>query len=209
MAFTSLSVEDMVKTFNMVIAVFRTTTIFIGRGKALNNLQVIEYMAELKIMVGLKFKGSMAQAKWKKLERFIPDTPYWIERNCSMEDNGELMKVNYDGVGEVEISKGVHVDGTPFTEQEINFKMEAIYYAWPYMLQFNEKAMELLKEHVNISRMYDMDDTFSAAAIIQFMTLEIHMSSRVVTSEILARATSRFSRNIVDHAGAELLVQEV
>ncbi len=87
--------------------------------------------------------------------------------------------------------------------------MEAIYDAWPYMLQYNEKAaMELLKEHVNISRMYDMDDTFSAAAIVQSMTLEIHMSSRVGTSEILACATSRFAKNIVDHSRAELLVQD-
>ena len=69
----------------------------------------------------------MAQVKWKKLERFIPDAPYWIERYGVMEDDGECMTVNYDGVGEVEIPKGVHVDGTPFTEQEINFKMEAIY----------------------------------------------------------------------------------
>ena len=53
-----------------------------------------------------------------------------------------------------------------------------------------------------------MDDTFSAAAIVQSMTLEIHMSSRVGTSEILARAKARFSKNIVDHAGAELLVQD-
>ena len=44
-----------------------------------------------------------------------------------MEDDGEHMTINYDGVGEVEIPKGVHVDGTPFTEQGINFKMEAIY----------------------------------------------------------------------------------
>ena len=93
MAFASLSVEDMVKTFNMVIASFRTTTILIGREKAPNNLQVIEYMAKLKIMVGLKFKGSMAQAKWEKLERFIPDAPYWIERNGSMEDKGKLMNL--------------------------------------------------------------------------------------------------------------------
>ncbi len=73
---------------------------------------------------------------------------------------------------------------------------------------FNEKAMELLKEYVNISGMYDMNDTFSAAVIIQFMTLEIHMSSRVETSEILALATTKFSKTIVDHAGAELLVQD-
>jgi hypothetical protein len=104
-----------------------------------------------------------------------------------MEDDGERMTVDYNGVGEVEIPKGVHVDGTPFTEQEINFKMDAIYCAWPYMLQFNEKAMELLKVHVNIDGMYDKDDTFSAAAIFRSMTLEIHMSSRVGTSEILAR----------------------
>ncbi len=167
MAFASLSVEDMVKTFNMVIAAFRTTTILIGREKSPNNLQVIEYMAELKIMVGLKFKGSMAQVQWKKLERFIPDALHWIERYGVMEDDGEHMTVNYDGVGEVEIPKGVHVDGTSFTEQEINFKMEAIYDAWLYMVQYNEKAMELLKEHVNISGMFDLDDTFSAAAIVQ------------------------------------------
>ena len=37
------------------------------------------------------------------------------------------MTVNYGEQGEVEIPKGVHVDGTPFTEQEINFKMDAIY----------------------------------------------------------------------------------
>ena len=72
MAFASLSVEDMVKIFNMVVAAFRTTTIPIGRGKSPNNLTVMEYMAELKIMAGLKFKGSMAQVKWKRLDRFIP-----------------------------------------------------------------------------------------------------------------------------------------
>ncbi len=75
MAFASLSVEDMVKIFNTVIAAFRTTTILIGREKTPNNLTVMEYMAELKIMVGLMFKGSMAQVKWKKLDRFIPDAP--------------------------------------------------------------------------------------------------------------------------------------
>ena len=133
LAFASLSVEDMVKTLNIIIAAFRTTTILIGT----NNLQVIEYMAELKIMVGLKFKGSMTQAKWEKLERFIPDAPYWIERYGALEDDGERMTVNYNAVGEVEIPKGVHVDGTPSTEQEINFKMDAIFDAWPYMLQYN------------------------------------------------------------------------
>ena len=69
MAFASLSVEEMDKIFNMVIAAFRTTTILIGKGKSPNNLQVMEYMAELKIMVGFKFKGSIAQVKWKTLER--------------------------------------------------------------------------------------------------------------------------------------------
>ena len=110
MAFASLSVEDMVKTFNMVIAAFRTTTILIERKKSPNNLTVMKYMAELKIMVGLnlplKFKGSMVQVKWKKLERFIPDPPYWIKRYGVMEDDGEHMTVNYDGVDEVEIPKG-------------------------------------------------------------------------------------------------------
>ena len=76
------------------------------------------------------------------------------------------------------------------------------------MLQYNEKAMELLKEHMNINGMYDRDDTFSAAAIVQTMALEIHMSSRVGTSEILPRLTSRFTKNVVDHHGAELLVQD-
>ena len=61
MASASLSVEDMVKTLNIVIAAFRTTTILIGREIAPNNLQVIENMAEVKIMVGLK--RFMAQAK--------------------------------------------------------------------------------------------------------------------------------------------------
>jgi hypothetical protein len=198
MAFASLSVEDMVKIQNMVIAAFRATTILIGRGKSPNNLTVMEYMAELKIMVGLKFKGSMAQVKWKRLDRFIPDASYWIERYAALEDNDERMTVNYGEVGEVEIPKGVHVDGTPFTEQEINFKMDAIYNAWPYMLQDNEKAMELLKEFVNINGMYDMGDTFPAAAILQNMALEIHMSSRVGASEILSRLTTRFTKNIVD-----------
>ena len=40
------------------------------------------------------------------------------------------------------------------------------------------------------------------------MTLEIHMSSRVGTSEILARAASRFSKNIANHSDAELLVKD-
>jgi hypothetical protein len=52
-------------------------------------------MAELKIMVGLKFKGSMAQVKWKRLDRFIPDASYWIERYAALEDNDERMTVNY------------------------------------------------------------------------------------------------------------------
>ena len=86
--------------------------------------------------------------------------------------------------------------------------MDAIFGAWPYMLQFNEKAMELLKEHVNIEGMYDKDDTFSAAAIIQSMALEIHMSSQIGTSDILTRATLRFSKNIVNHSDAELLVKK-
>ena len=54
-------------------------------------------------MVGLKFKGSMAQVKWKKLDRFIPDAPYWIERYVTLEDDGERMTVNYDAVGEVDL----------------------------------------------------------------------------------------------------------
>ena len=61
MAFASLSVEDMVKIFNMVVAAFRTTTILIGRGKSPNNLTVMEYMAELKIMAGFKSKDP-----WRK-----------------------------------------------------------------------------------------------------------------------------------------------
>ena len=115
------------------------------------------------------------------------------------------MTVNYGEVGEVEIPKGVHVDGTPFTEQEINFKMDAIYDAWPYMLQYNEKAMDLL---MNINGMFDAEDTFPAAAVVQNMMLEIHMTSRTGTSEILARVTGRFTKNIVDHLGAEQLVQD-
>ena len=95
MAFASLSVEDMAKTFNTVIAAFRTTTILIGREKSPNNLQVMEYMAGLKIMVGLKFKGSMAQVNWKRLDRFIPGASYWIERYAALEDDDERMTVNY------------------------------------------------------------------------------------------------------------------
>ena len=168
----------------------------------------MEYMAELKIMAGLKFKGSMTQVKWKRLDRFIPSASYWIERYAALEDDGERMTVNYGEQGEVEIPKGVYVDGTPFTEQEINFKMDAIYDAWPYMLQYNEKAMELLKELMNITGMFDREDTFPAAAIVQNMALEIHMTSRVGTSEILSRVTERFTKNIVDHLGAEQLVQD-
>ena len=76
------------------------------------------------------------------------------------------------------------------------------------MLQYNEKAMELLKELVNITGMYDREDTFPAAAVIQNMALEIHMTSRVGTSEILSRLTSRFTKNVVDHHGTELRVQD-
>ena len=150
----------------------------------------------------------MAQVKWEKLGRFIPGAPYWIERYAALEDDGERMTVNYEEHGEVEIPKGVHIDGTPFTEQEINFKMDAIYYAWPYMLRYNEKAMELLKEHVNVNGMFDKDDTFPAAAALQYMKLELHMTSRVGTMEILSRVTERFTKNIVDHLGAEQLVQD-
>ena len=151
MAFASHSIEEMVKAYNMVIAAFRTTTILIGKGKSPNNLTVMEYMAELKIMAGLRFKGSMAEVKWKRLDRFIPDASYWIERYAALEDDDERMTVNYGEHGEVEIPKGFHVDRTPFTEQEINFKMDAIYDARLYMLQYNEKAMDLLRELVNIN----------------------------------------------------------
>jgi hypothetical protein len=208
MAFASLSIKEMVKSYNMVTAALRTTTILIGKEKSPNNLVVMEYMSELKIMTNLRFKGHMAQVKWDKLGRFIPGAQYWIERYTALEDDGERMTVNYGEHGEVEIPKGVHVDGTPFTEQEINFKMDAIYEAWPYMLQFNEKAMELLKEHVNVTGMFDKDDTLHAAASLQYMKLELHMISRVGTSEILSRVAERFTKNIVDHLGAEQLVQE-
>ncbi len=127
----------MVKAYNAVSAALRTTTILIGKDKYPNNLIVIEYMSEFKIMTNLRFKGNMAHVKCDKLGRFIPGASYWIDRYAAMEDDGERMTVNYGEHSEVEIVKGVYVDGTPFAEQEINFKMDAIYDAWPYMLQFH------------------------------------------------------------------------
>ena len=208
MAFASLTVEEMVRTFNKVLLVLRTTTILIGKEKVPNNLQVIEYLAEFKIMTRLKFQGSMADVNWGDLGKFVPDAKYWNDRNCKLEDNGETMTVDHEGTGMVNIPKGLHADGTPFTQDEINFKFGAVYDAWEYMLKFNEKALELIKGIVNIKGLYDKDDTFAAAAIVQSMVLEIHLSSRVGTSEILARATTMFSKLIVDHIMAEQLVED-
>ena len=67
MAFASLTVEEMVRTFNKVLLILRTTTILIGKEKVPNNLQVIEYLAEFKIMTKLKFQGSMAHVNWTPL----------------------------------------------------------------------------------------------------------------------------------------------
>ena len=208
MAFASLTVEEMVRTFNKVLLILRTTTILIGKEKVPNNLQVIEYLAEFKIMTELKFQGSMADVNWSDLWGFVPDAKYWNDRNCILEDSGETMTVDHEGTGPVNIPKGLHADGTPFTQDEINFKFGAVYDAWEYMLKFNEKALELIKGIVNIKGLYDKDDTFAAAAIVQSMVLEIHLSSRVGTSEILARATIMFSKLIVDHIMAEQLVED-
>jgi hypothetical protein len=150
MAFASLSVEEMVRTLRMVLHILRTTTISIGREKVPNNLQVIEYMAQFKIMVGLKFQGPMAEINGCEPWRFIPDAQYWIKRNCPLEDSGEIMTIDWEGTGNVDIPKGVHHDGIPFTQEEINFKFGAVYDAWGYMLQYNEKALELLKGIVDI-----------------------------------------------------------
>ena len=118
------------------------------------------------------------------------------------------MTVDHEGTGTVNIPKGLHADGTPFTQDEINFKFGVVYDAWEYMLKYNEKALELIKGIVNIKGLCDVKDTFAAAAIVQSMALEIHLSSRVGTSEILARATIMFSKLIVDHIMAEQLVED-
>ena len=55
--------------------------------------------------------------------------------------------------------------------------------------------------------MYDID-TFPAAAVLQFMMTEIHMSSQLGTAEILSRATSSFSKIISDYTTAEAMVQD-
>ena len=72
----------------------------------------------------------------------------------------------------------------------------------------NEKAWEIIVKYVNLSGMYDINDTFPAAVVIQFMMTEIYMSSQLGTAEILSRATSSFSKIISDYTMAEAMVPD-
>ena len=91
---------------------------------------------------------------------------------------------------------------------EINEIMGCLWELRAYLLLINEKAWEIIVKYVNPSGMYDIDDTFPAAAALQFIMTEIHMSSQNMTAEILSRATASFSKIIADYGTGETMVQD-
>ena len=51
-------------------------------------------------------------------------------------------------------------------------------------------------------------DKFPAAAVLQFIMTEIHMTSQLGTAEILSRATLAFSKVVDTHDTAEEMIQD-
>ena len=172
--FSAATLEEKQRIFKRILSALRTTTIFVGKDKVAYNLQAIIYLAKTKIMVNsnLKFSNGRPKFNWKSLHRFIPDTAYWQIREIPIQgfpEIGEKTEVNYEPYGATKIPTGVHFDGTLFTEAEINEIMGCIYELREYLLLMNEKAWEIIVKYVNPSGMSDIDDTFPAAAAIQFM----------------------------------------
>ena len=186
--FSAATLEEKQRIFKRILSVLRTTTIFVGKNKVAYNLQAIIYLAKTKIMVNAKFHNARLQVNWRSLHRFIPDTSYWQDREMPIQgfpEIGDETEVNYEPYGPKIIPTVVHFDGTLFTEDEINEIMGCLYQLRAYLLLINEKAWEIIVKFVNPSGMYDIDDTFPAAAVLQFMMTEIHMSSQLGTAEIL------------------------
>ena len=77
-----------------------------------------------------------------------------------------------------------------------------------YLLLINEKAWEIIVKFVNSIGMYDIHDTFPAAAVLQFIMTEIHMTSQLGTAEILSRATLAFSKVVDTQDTAEEMIQD-
>ena len=86
--------------------------------------------------------------------------------------------------------------------------MGCLYELRAYLLLINEKAWEIIVRFVNPIGMYDIHDTFPAAAVLQFIMTEIHMTSQLGTAEILSRATLAFSKVVDTHDTAEEMIQD-
>ena len=143
------------------------------------------------------------------LHRFIPDTPYWRIRDLNVQGFPEdETEYDYEPYGPKKIPTGVHFDGTPFEEYKINEIMGCLYELRAYLLLINEKAWEIIVKFVNPIRMYDIHDTFPAAAVLQFIMTEIHMTSQLGTAEILSRATLAFSKVVDTHDTADEMIQD-
>ena len=199
------------RIFNKILSALRTTTIFVGKDKVAYNLQAIIYLAKTEILVNSKFRNGKLQVNWRSLHRFIPDTAYWQLREMPIQgfpEIGDETEVNYEPFGPKSIPTGVHFDGTLFTEDEINEIMGCLWELRAYLLLINEKAWEIIVKHVNPSGMCDMYDTFPAAAAIQFMMTEIHMTSQLGITEILSRANAAFSKIVADYPTAETMVRD-
>ena len=118
-------------------------------------------------MVDAKFNKGCLKVNWKGLHRFIPGTPYWRIRDLNVQGfpKGET-EYDYESYGPKKIPTRVHFDGTPFEEYEINEIMGCLYELRAYLLSINEKAWEIIVKFVNPIGMYDIHDTFPAAAVL-------------------------------------------
>jgi hypothetical protein len=87
--------------------------------------------------------------------------------------------------------------------------MRCLYELRAYFLLINEKAWEIIVKIVNPIGMYDIHDTFPAAAVLQFIMTEIHLTSQLGRAEILSRATLAFSKVVNTHDTAEEMIQDI
>ena len=135
-AFASLTLEEKQRTLSKILSVLRTT-IFVGKNKVAYNLQAIIHLAKCKIMVDAKFNKGCVKVNRKSFILFILETPYWRIRDLNVQgfSEGET-EYDYEPYGPKRIPTGVHFDGTPFEEYEINEIMGCLYELRAYLIFF-------------------------------------------------------------------------
>ena len=209
--FSAAKLEEKQRILTRIISILLTTTIFVGKDKVVYNLQAIIFLAKTKIMTNAKFLNGKLRVNWQKLHRFIPDTAYWKILEIPVQgfpEIGDETEYDYQPYGIKSIPTGVHFDGTLFTEREINEIMGCLWDLRAYLLLINEKAWEIIVKHVNPAGMYDIYDSFPAAATLQFMMTEIYMESKAGMNELLSRASEVFSVVVTDYDIMEKLVRD-